>query len=159
MSSTTPLASLGLPPLVQIGFVVRDLKESMDNYARLYGPWQHFDGSVPGATYRGKSADVKLDIAIGHSGALEIELIQWVSGESPHREFIERGREGMHHVQYRVENADQWIARLAPLGYRPIWYKQWCADTTFAYLERSGDPLIVEFLEMPPGGPGTRPPG
>ncbi len=159
MSSTTPLASLGLPPLVQIGFVVRDLKESMDNYARLYGPWQHFDGSVTGATYRGKSADVKLDIAIGHSGALEIELIQWVSGESPHREFIERGREGMHHVQYRVENADRWIARLAPLGYRPIWYKQWCADTTFAYLERSGDPLIVEFLEMPPGGPGTRPPG
>jgi hypothetical protein len=26
----------------------------------------------------------------------------------------------MHHVQYRVENADQWIERLAPLGYRPI---------------------------------------
>jgi hypothetical protein len=25
----------------------------------------------------------------------------------------------------------------------------------FAYLERDGDPTIVEFLEMPPGGPGT----
>ena len=47
------------------------------------------------------------------------------------------------------------IARLEPLGYRPIWYKQWCADTTFAYLERRGDPLIIEFLEMPPDGPGT----
>jgi methylmalonyl-CoA/ethylmalonyl-CoA epimerase len=114
---------------------------------------------VPAATYRGRSADVKLDIAIGHSGALEIELIQWIAGDSPHREFIERGREGMHHVQYRVEDADGWIAKLAPLGYQPIWYKQWCADTTFAYLERGGDPLIVEFLEMPPGGPGTRIPG
>lgn len=159
MNGPTVLATLGLPPLVQIGFVVRDLKESMAKYESLYGPWHHFDGSVPGATYRGRSADVRLDIAIGHSGPLEIELIQWVSGESPHREFVERGREGMHHVQYRVEDADGWIAKLAPLGYRPIWYKKWCADTTFAYLERSGDPLIVEFLEMPPGGPGTSLPG
>ena len=115
---------------------------------------------MPAATYRGKSADVKLDIAIGHSGALEIELIQWVSGESPHREFIERGREGMHHVQYRVENADQLdrsASRRSATGRSGT--SSWCADTTFAYLERSGDPLIVEFLEMPPGGPGTRLPG
>lgn len=159
MSSTASLATLGLPPLVQIGFVVRDLKDSMARYDSLYGPWHHFDGSVPAATYRGRSADVQLDIAIGHSGPLEIELIQWVAGDSPHREFIEKGREGMHHVQYRVEDADGWIAKLAPLGYRPIWYKRWCADTTFAYLERSGDPLIVEFLQMPAGGPGTRLPG
>jgi hypothetical protein len=156
MSSTPTLATLGLPPLVQIGFVVRDLEAAMAQYERLYAPWSRFDGSVPGATYRGRTADVKLDIAIGHSGTLEIELIQWCSGESPHREFIERGREGMHHVQYRVEDADAWIGRLAALGYQPIWYKRWCADTTFAYLERPGDPLIVEFLEMPPGGPGTR---
>ena len=152
------LATLPLPPLAQIGFVVRDIKKSLAAYDRLYGPWQHLDGSVTGATYRGRAADVELNVAIGHSGPLEIELIQWVSGESPHREFIERGGEGMHHVQYRVEDADGWIARLAALGYEPIWYKRWCADTTFAYLERPGDPLIVEFLEMPPGGPGTRVP-
>jgi methylmalonyl-CoA/ethylmalonyl-CoA epimerase len=154
MSTHMP-AGLELPPLVQIGFVVGNLAEAMLKYERLYGPWQRFDGSVPGATYRGRSADVRLDIAIGHSGSLEIELIQWLSGDSPHREFIERGREGMHHVQYRVEDADAWIAKLAPLGYEPIWYKRWCADTTFAYLERAGDPLIVEFLQMPAGGPNT----
>ena len=159
MSTNPSLSTLGLPPLAQIGFVVRDIKESMAKYEQLYGPWQHLDGSVRAATYRGREADVQLDVVIGHSGALEIELNQWLSGDSPHREFIERGREGMHHVQYRVEDADGWIARLRPLGYEPIWYKRWCADTTFAYLERSGDPLIVEFLEMPPGGPGTRLPG
>jgi hypothetical protein len=159
MSSTASLATLGLPPLAQIGFVVRDLQESMAKYARLYGPWQELDGSVSGATYRGRIADVKLGVVIGHSGPLEIELIQWHSGDSPHREFIQSGREGMHHVQYRVEDADGWIAKIAALGYQPIWYKRWCADTTFAYLERPGDPLIVEFLQMPPGGPGTRLPG
>ena len=149
------LASLGLPPLAQIGFVVRDIAAAMARYDQLYGPWHRLDGSVPRARYRGREADVELEVAIGHSGPLEIELIQWRSGHSPHREFIEQGREGMHHVQYRVEDADGWIRKLEPLGYRPIWYKQWCADTTFAYLERPGDSLIVEFLEMPPGGPGT----
>lgn len=159
MNIAPSLGSLGLPPLAQLGFVVRDITESMAKYDSLYGPWEHLDGSVPAATYRGRIADATLKVAIGHSGPLEIELIEWVAGDSPHREFIERGREGMHHVQYRVEDAEGWIRRIAPLGYAPIWYKRWCADTTFAYLERPGDPLIVEFLEMPPGGPGTRLPG
>jgi hypothetical protein len=159
MNNAPSLSSLGLPPVAQIGFVVRDIEASIAKYDRLYGPWSRLDGSVPQATYRGRTADAQLKVAIGHSGPLEIELIQWMGGDSPHREFIEAGREGMHHLQYRVEDADGWIARIAPLGYAPIWYKRWCADTTFAYLERPGDPLIVEFLEMPPGGPGTRLPG
>ncbi len=159
MNNTPALGSLGLPPVAQIGFVVRDIEESMAKYGSLYGPWSPLDGSVPAATYRGRTADATLKVAIGHSGPLEIELIQWIAGDSPHREFIEQGREGMHHLQYRVEDADGWIKRIAALDYRPIWYKRWCADTTFAYLERPGDPLIVEFLEMPPGGPGTRLPG
>ena len=83
-----------------------------------------------------------------------IELIQWKSGESPHREFIDRGREGMHHVQFRVDDCDGWIERVRPLGYELIWYKNWSADTRFGYLERPGDPTLIEFLEMPPGGPG-----
>jgi hypothetical protein len=60
----------------------------------------------------------------------------------------------MHHVQFRVDDCDGWIEKVKPLGYTPIWYKRWSADTRFAYLERPGDPTLIEFLEMPPGGPG-----
>ena len=111
-------------------------------------------GSVQEATYRGRLADCKLDIAFGWSGDVEIELIQWVSGDCPHREFIEKGREGMHHLHFRVEDCDGWIRRLEPLGYQTIWYKRWSEDTTFAYLERANDPTLIEFLQMP-GGPGS----
>lgn len=155
MAASSSLAQLGLPPIVQIGHVVRDLGAAIARYEPLYGPFWTMDGSVSGATYRGRLADVRLAIAFGRSGDLEIELIEWQGGESPHREFIERGREGMHHVQFRVADADGWIEKLRPLGYEPIWYKRWSADTTFAYLERTGDPTLVEFLQMPPGGPGT----
>jgi catechol 2,3-dioxygenase-like lactoylglutathione lyase family enzyme len=146
---------LGLPPIDQVGFVVRSLEEAKARYGPMFGPFGEMDGSVEAAIYRGREADAQLAIAFGHSGDIEIEFIEWQGGESPHREFIEAGREGMHHLRYRVDDTDAWIERLAPLGYRPIWYKQFSADTVFAYLEREGDPLLIEFLQMPEGGPGT----
>lgn len=149
------LKQLGLPPIAQLGHVVRDLRTAMALYEPLYGPFTTMDGSVQAATYRGRVADVKLAIAFGRSGDLEIELIEWQDGESPHREFIERGREGIHHVQFRVDDCDGWIEKVKPLGYEVIWYKRFSADTTFAYLERPDDPTLIEFLQMPPSGPGT----
>lgn len=149
MPPASDLASLGLPPIDQVGFVVRSLDEAEERYGALFGPFTRMDGSVEAATYRGREADAKLSLLFGHSGELEIEFIEWHGGESPHREFIEAGREGMHHLRYRVEDTDAWIEKIAAVGYRPIWYKQYSADTVFAYLEREGDPLLIEFLQMP----------
>lgn len=148
------LADLGLPQIDQVGFVVRSLEEAKERYGALFGPFTELDGSVEGADYRGRKADAELAILFGRSGDVEMEFIEWRGGESPHREFIEQGREGMHHLRYRVDDADAWIQRLAPLGYAPIWYKVFSPDTTFAYLEREGDPLLIEFLQMPAAGPG-----
>lgn len=139
----------GLPPVSQIAFVVRDLERSMAVYEPLFGPFSTMDGSVSQALFRGRLADVKLNMAFGRSGGLEIELIEWCSGESPHGEFIQSGREGLHHLQFRVEDTDAWIERMRPCGYTPIWYKRWSDDIVFAYLEHADDPLIIEFLQMP----------
>jgi catechol 2,3-dioxygenase-like lactoylglutathione lyase family enzyme len=149
------LETLGLPPIDQVGFVVRSIEETKERYSALFGPWREMDGSVRDADYRGRKEDVTLSILFGHSGDLEIEFIEWKDGHSPHREFIEAGREGMHHLRYRVEDTDAWVEKVAPLGYRPIWYKRFTEDTIFAYLEREGDPLLIEFLQMPEAGPGT----
>ena len=157
MATTTPDGpqGLGLPPVDQVGFVVRSIDEAKQRYGAIFGPWTEMDGSVKDADYRGKRADAKLALLFGRSGDLEIEFIEWQGGESPHREFIEAGREGMHHLRYRVDDTDGWIEKLAGVGYRPIWYKQFSADTVFAYLEREGDPLLLELLQMPAGGPGS----
>ena len=143
------LESLGLPPIDQVGFVVRSIDDAARRYAAMFGPWERMDGSVQAADYRGRICDAQLDILFGHSGELEIEFIEWKGGESPHSEFIQAGREGMHHFRYRVEDTDAWIEKLATVGYKPIWYKQFSEDIVFAYLEREGDPLLIEFLQMP----------
>lgn len=143
------LDGLGLPPVDQIGFVVRSIEEAQVRYGALFGPFTRMDGSVQAAEYRGRVADAKLAILFGRSGDLEIEFIEWQGGESPHREFVEQGREGMHHLRYRVDDADGWIERLGRVGFSPIWYKRLGAEIVFAYLERTGDPLLIELLQMP----------
>lgn len=149
MTDTNFYKSLGLPPIDQIGFVVRDLNAWIERYDALFGPFSLMDGSVNGADYRGRTEDVKLAIAFGRSGDLEIEFIEWQGGHSPHSEFIERGGEGMHHVRFRVEDCNAWIEKMKTVGFKPIWYKQWDEDTFFTYMERENDPTIVEFLQMP----------
>lgn len=153
MNNAEEFQSLGLPPADQVGFVVRNLREWTRRYDSMFGPFHYMDGSVQAADYRGRLEDAKLEIAFGRSGDLEIEFIEWQGGHSPHREFIESGGEGMHHIRFRVEDADYWIEKVKTVGFEPIWYKRFSADTTFAYLERKGDPLIIEFLQMPEGGP------
>jgi methylmalonyl-CoA/ethylmalonyl-CoA epimerase len=142
-------AVLDLPPADQVGLVVRDLEEAMRQYGPLFGPFHTMDGTINGADFRGETKDVVLKLAFGRSGDLEIELIEWVSGESPHSEFIQSGREGMHHIRYRVEDCDAMVARAESIGYETFWYKAIGEHIRFAYMERAGDPLIIEILQMP----------
>ena len=144
---------LDLPAIDQIGFVVKDIEQSMKKYAPLFGPFSTMDGSVEGADFRGECKDVKLRLAFGKSGGLEIELIEWIAGESPHSEFIQSGNEGMHHIRFRVDDCDTCIGKAESIGFKRIWYKALGDDIRFAYMERDNDPLIIEFLQMPDNYP------
>ena len=42
-------------------------------------------GEMEGASFRGKPSPYRLKIAVAYSGELELELIEWVSGETPGR--------------------------------------------------------------------------
>jgi len=141
--------ALGLPPIDQVGFVVADLDQAVARYEALYGPFTFMDTEVTGADFRGRSADCRLKIAFGHSGSLEIEFIQPLEGEGPHAEFLASGREGMHHLRYRVDDHDDAVALLVDEGYTAMWSKRLDDTIAFTYLERDGDPLIVEILQMP----------
>ena len=139
-----------LPPIDQVGFVVLDLNESVVNYTTLFGEFEIWEPThIEAADYRGEKADCTLLIATAQNGELEIELIQILEGKSPHLEAVERVQFGMHHVRYRVQEIETYIDEAVSCGYEVIWYKDWDTNTKFAYLERAGDPLIIEFLQMP----------
>jgi methylmalonyl-CoA/ethylmalonyl-CoA epimerase len=141
---------LELPPARQVGFVVPDLEAALALYEPLFGAFQRMDTNVEAATYRGEERDCRLKMATAKSGELEIELIEFVDGESPHREFLDRGGNGMHHLCFRVGNdLDKTIGQAKVLGYECIWYKRLNEWVAFAYLERKDDPLVIELLQVP----------
>jgi len=142
------LARLDLPRIDQVGYVVRDLAATLARYEPLFGPFTRLDTPLTGVWYRGVPTDVHLSIAFGHTGDIEIEFIQPVSGTSPHTEFLAAGREGIHHVRYRVPDAHATIAALGTVGFAPIWRHD-LGHAVFAYLEHaSRDGVLVEVLQL-----------
>ncbi len=138
---------LGLTRLDQVGFVVRDLEASIALYEPMFGPFTLMEPGPMEYDYRGQQEVCELRLAFGHSGSVEIELIQWCHGGCPHKEFIDAGREGMHHLRFDVAHMETAVERAAVLNYQPIWRKRFGEGSAVAYLERSGDPLVIELYE------------
>lgn len=133
----------------QIGFVVPDMDEALARYQPIFGPFNLADYDIGSAIYQGEEQACEFKFAFAMTGDLEIELIQPVSGKSPHSDFIKNGGNGMHHLRYRSDNIERDIESAASLGYSPLWYKRVDENIAFVYLQRENDPLIVELLEMP----------
>lgn len=150
IENSDEMATIGLPQVTQLGFVVRSLNQWIERYNPLFGPFTTMDAKLTDVGYRDGKADCELKLAFGKSGDIEIEFIEWVSGHSPHREFIEQGREGLHHLQFHVRNIEPWIEKLTSIGYRTIWYQRLASDTAFVYMEKTSDPTFIEFVEIPP---------
>ena len=146
MNSTIP-EKLELGPCDQVGFVYADLEAAITRYDPIFGPFDVQDYGVIEYNYRGKKEASELRIAYGKSGDLEIELIQWVSGGTPHKEFLDAGREGMHHLRFRVDNLDAKVSEAQQFGYKSIWDTRFGEGLAVAYLEREGDPLLIELFE------------
>jgi methylmalonyl-CoA/ethylmalonyl-CoA epimerase len=144
-------AKLGLPPVDQVGFVVRDLDRAIETFGAVFGEFHTMETALEGAWYRGRRADVTLRIGFGKSGPLEIELIEVVSGESPHREMLEKHGEGVHHIRFRVDDIDPPLEQLKQLGFEVIWSHEIPqVAAKWAYLEAPPDQggALIELYSL-----------
>jgi methylmalonyl-CoA/ethylmalonyl-CoA epimerase len=120
--SGDPVARVG--PIAHIGLVVRDCDETARLYSRLFGiefaiddydmtkgKFFHVDGKPERARFRA---------AFGQAGAVAIELVQVLEGETPHTRFLGRHGEGMQHLCFYVDDMQQTMERLRAEGIRPV---------------------------------------
>jgi len=143
--------SLGLPQPDQIGFVFQDIDAAVKRYESVFGPFRTVDFGALEASYRGAApTPFELKFAFGSIGVLEIEFIEWVAGDTPHRDFIQSGQEGVQHLRFRVDDIALWIAKVEEVGFTPYWHGRSGTDVEFTYCERAGDSLLLEFLQAPP---------
>jgi catechol 2,3-dioxygenase-like lactoylglutathione lyase family enzyme len=148
MNAPGRIGDLELPPIDQVSFVVRDLDAAVARYEPLWGPFTRMDAPLTGVRFRGVPTDVHLRLAFGRAGDIEIEFIAVVSGASPHSEFLAAGREGLHHIRYRVPALDPVLAAFRADGFEPIWQHD-MGFAKWAYCEHpSRDGVVIELLQM-----------
>jgi 4-hydroxyphenylpyruvate dioxygenase-like putative hemolysin len=139
-----------LPPVEQIGIVVRDVDQAVEYFTSTFGwgPFKIREGEQKGFTYDGRTGDCRLKMAFARSGNVEIELIQVLEGETPHSDFLRRHGEGMQHLRFRVDDCEGMLAALAKEGVEPLWSQKFPGIAAFAYMKTdktSG--LMVELFE------------
>lgn len=142
---------LGLGGADQISYVVEDMERSLPAYQALFGPFAVMEAPIPDCTIRGKAADCTLKVALNNAGAVEIELIEVLAGDTPHSEHLRQHGEGLHHVRFRVQGLEAKLQELEREGFESIFYKRFGPAVAFAYLETPPElgGSVIELLEMP----------
>jgi catechol 2,3-dioxygenase-like lactoylglutathione lyase family enzyme len=142
--------------LMHIGVVVRDMETTIERLKALgIGPFQpRILPADARETYRGRpfAPAQRVMIQTAQIGNIELELIQPVSGASPHREFLEQKGEGVQHLGFFVDNLEQEVARLTGAGSSVMLTSQFKGSGGVAYLNLDAAGLIVELVQ-----PGARP--
>lgn len=113
-----------LGKITQIAFMTRDIRGSIDHFARHLGigPWFMIEGgSFAECRYRGEPSDVRLTTAFANARGMEFELMQ-LDNDVPcmWRDAL-RGdfaREAFHHSCLWPEEYDATLAAALAQGYR-----------------------------------------
>jgi catechol 2,3-dioxygenase-like lactoylglutathione lyase family enzyme len=146
MRSESPLS---LPPLSQVGVVVRDVDRTATFYHSTFGIGPF--GIIPevkfeGALLRGRPTSTSIKVAFAQSGPIQIELIQPLEGQNIYTEFLAAKGEGLHHLGFEVDDFHGHLAYFKSKGIDPIfWHNMgWMA---FAYLgtDKIGG-VMIELL-------------
>ena len=102
---------LGNLKVDQLGFVYKDIEKQAKIFETLFNipKFAILPENTEIVKYRGKDVEMTNKIAISRQFNTQIELIQHVSGESIYKEFLDKGREGLHHISFYVENIEAYI--------------------------------------------------
>ncbi|MEJ7926733.1 VOC family protein [Sphingobium sp. AN641] len=106
--------------IMQIAYVVDDLDAAIERWRSLIdtGPFFVFRDSSPEIfKYRGQQSEVRLDIAIGQVGPVQVEFVQpKMAGPNIWRDGVAAGAQGFHHQCYVTDDLQAEIARYAQMG-------------------------------------------
>jgi len=140
---------LGNLELFQLGYVYKDVEKQSRIMESVYGMSKFivFDPVDIQINYRGKDTEIKVKAAFGKLKDTEFELIQLVEGDSIYKEFLDQGRQGLHHVCYRVENLQNLVKKYISEGVNVLQSGK-IITTSYAYMDTEKTlGIIIELAE------------
>ncbi|MDA3625231.1 VOC family protein [Saccharopolyspora sp. WRP15-2] len=132
-------------PAMQVGYVVADLDASIRYWLQHtgIGPWTVFRGVELDGRYQGQQVTVTMDVAMGYSGELQIELMQITSSTpSPYAHESGAPKLGPHHLAWITDDLDASVAQARERGLEVLFAAEG-SGTRIAYLESPEQPGVV----------------
>jgi 4-hydroxyphenylpyruvate dioxygenase-like putative hemolysin len=121
MNEANRQAPFPIDNIAQVCVIVPDLDRAVENYWKVFGigPWKFYTYGKPlvkRMTRRGEPCEYKMRVALANVGAMRIELIEPLEGDTVYREFVEKHGYGVHHVGVLIENMGEALARADEAG-------------------------------------------
>lgn len=137
-----PITPLNLKAVNQLGIIVKNIDRSLINYRKLMNirSWYRAQIIQEDIYYKNRRIDLKLDVAVGYSGRLQLELIEVLQGEENiYTELINNRGEGLHHIGFMVSNIQKKTEALKKSGLIPVQHgfikTKGRAEIRFAYFD------------------------
>jgi methylmalonyl-CoA/ethylmalonyl-CoA epimerase len=137
------------------GVIVRDMDKVIQYYESLgFGPFEPMP-KLPLAWLkeRGKprDKDVRLAIKMGKIGDLRLELIQPISGQSIHMDFLVRKGEGIQHFAYSVDDIDKATDEMTGKGLEIVMNGRFSTGGGLSYFNTdTHGGTMIELVQWPP---------
>jgi catechol 2,3-dioxygenase-like lactoylglutathione lyase family enzyme len=109
----------------QVAIVVEDLEQVAEDYWNILGigPWAIYEWESPlvyDRTYHGRTVWAKERIALAEVGDVQLELVQPVEGPSIYADWLNEHGEGLHHMNFLVDDVDEAVRVLADQGFESL---------------------------------------
>ena len=106
----------------QLGYVYKDIEKQANLLETKMGmpKFGIFENKGNIYKYRGKETTIWTKIALSRTLDKQIELIQWNDGDCIFKEFIESGKEGLHHFGLFVDDINPVKAAFLNEGYEIV---------------------------------------
>jgi methylmalonyl-CoA/ethylmalonyl-CoA epimerase len=146
-----PAKKSAFTQMMHVGLVVRDMNKTIERLTQLgFGPFK--ERILPPdarETFRGQPfvPSQRVKIQITRIGNMELELIQPLAGESPHREFLEQKGEGIQHLGFMVDNLEKDVKQLTAEGSTILLKSQHKGGGGICYLDLEAAGIIVELVQ------------
>ena len=138
-------------PVVQLGFVVRDLEQAVERFG---GDWQRLVASPEhfrDVRYRGGEAALDYFVALSKGVTPQLELIQPTGGPNVWQEWLDERGEGAHHYAVSLDSVFDVVPAMEAAGYPVVQSGRIGRDGEYAYFDTvAACGLLVEAIRLPP---------
>ncbi|MFX0004382.1 MAG: VOC family protein [Candidatus Hodarchaeota archaeon] len=135
----------------QLGFVYKDIVKQAKIMENTFGFSKFIFGDPRSSIiqYRGRKSQITRQLAFSRLMGTQIELIKWINGDCLFKEFLDQGKEGLHHIAFYIENTDYYIKEFEKSGIGMLQAGE-SFNTRVTYMDTEKDlGFFVELLEIP----------